>query len=326
MSESYNLKSVKVTKEHENIRLDKWLSSKIKNLSFQTVQKLIRKGKIVADSSKVRSSLKLKIGMIIGIPDGLLLEEKKTKSQKLPDFLIKDIRQRVLYEDDQLIGINKPYGLAVQGGTGIDYHLNSLFSVLNKSNNDQLKLVHRLDKNTSGVIIVAKNKTSAKNLTAMFKSEKIKKSYWAIVIGRPIKDKGIIDLPISKRLVAKKEMMVVSNDGNSNASTVYKIKESNNHYSWIELNPITGRTHQLRVHCAAIGIPILGDKKYGNNENIFFKGCLKKQSKMHLFSRSITIPDDNRNSLEIIAPVPDHMKKTFELLNFHYTRDENKER
>ena len=221
MSESYNLKSVKVTKEHENIRLDKWLSSKIKNLSFQTIQKLIRKGKIVADSSKVRSSLKLKIGMIIGIPDGLLLEEKKTKSQKLPDFLIKDIRQRVLYEDDQLIGINKPYGLAVQGGTGIDYHLNSLFSVLNKSNNDQLKLVHRLDKNTSGVIIVAKNKTSAKNLTAMFKSEKIKKSYWAIVIGRPIKDKGIIDLPISNRLVAKKEMMVVSNDGYSNASTVY---------------------------------------------------------------------------------------------------------
>ena len=310
------LSDIKIIKDYQGVRLDNWIRQNYKQIPYFIIQKLIRKGDVLVNYKKVLASYKLNEDMIVSVPKYLLEQKVKKKyNYELLDKLVCNIKKEILYEDNELIAFNKPYGLAVQGGTSLQIHLDDILKYLSIQKQNNYKLVHRLDKNTSGVILVAKGKESARNLSYQFKFNLIKKTYWTIVLGIPEKQKAIIKKPILKSMILGKEKMVVSQIDGLEAKTFYEIIDTRKGFSFLKVKPLTGRKHQIRTHLASIGNPILGDKKY--NENIIINtSLLKKNLPMHLCAKHIRIKNIKNKIINISAPLPIHMKDTFFKLNF----------
>lgn len=220
----------------------------------------------------------------------------------------------IIHRDDDVIVLNKPHGLAVQGGSKVRRHLDLLLAGL--SNGDvRPKLVHRLDKDTSGIVVVARTPKAAAHLSQAFRSREVAKLYWAIVVGVPVQDSGDIDAPLNKRPGLKGDRVGIDEESGLRAMTRYRVLErAGKLSSWLQLEPMTGRTHQLRVHCAALSTPILGDGKYGGREA--FLELTQLNVSLHLHARALMFPHPGGGILRLAAPLPPHMRETWRFFGF----------
>jgi len=230
------------------------------------------------------------------------------------------LQAAVLYKDADVLAINKPAGLAVQGGTGLDRHLDAMLDALRFEAAERPRLVHRLDRDTSGVLLLGRNARAAAELAEAFRRKDCRKVYWAVVAGVPKPASGRIDLALSKLPGRAGERMAPDEEGKA-AVTEYRVLDhAGKQAAWLELRPLTGRTHQLRAHCAALGTPILGDRKYGGQAATLPGGEIARR--LHLHARSIALTRSNGQTLRITAPPPPHLTATLDFLGLASSDDQ----
>ncbi len=305
----------------DDIRLDRWFKRHYPNIAQIDIQKACRKGLIRVDGVKAKPADHVKTGNAIGVKFLDLTAGKKAAPAPKPlsDSIIRETQGWVLYKSANVIAINKPAGLAVQGGTKLKDHLDARMSALQFEAEGQPKLVHRLDKDTSGVLLLGRSAKAATNLSLAFAGKRMSKIYWALVVGVPEIRAGEISGAMMKRGEDYEKMEVVDEE---EAEDIKEAKEAVTSYrvievlgkrlSVVELQPITGRTHQLRVHMAQMGHPIVGDGKYGGAA-AFIDGMPISQQ-LHLHARRVEIRNMMGESIDVTAPLPPHMKKTFKEL------------
>ncbi len=314
-----------VSTDEDGIRLDRWFKRHYPGLSFGAVSKILRTGQVRLDGKRVKPSDRIAEGQTIRIPpldaSATRPSAGREKRKGLSDDDIREIRSLVLYEDDLVIAINKPAGLATQGGPGITRHVDGLLDGLKRKNSDERpRLVHRLDKDTSGILLVARTASAAASLAASFKGRDAHKIYWALVMGVPTPPNGKILAPMEKLPGPMGERMVITDSGKP-ARTLYSVIENaGRKTAWLALKPMTGRTHQLRLHCAHIGHVIVGDGKYGGAE-AFLGGQVSR--KMHLHARTIRLPHPDGGMLEVTAPLPKHMQATWDMFSWDSTASDD---
>ena len=299
---------VTVEEKDADSRLDRWFHRYYPALSHGALEKMLRGKHIKVNNAKAKADQRLQAGDLIRVPP--MPEAQKasaTLSQKDIDFM----KSLILYQDKDMFILNKPAGLAVQGGSKTTRHIDGMLQALSKGT-ERPHLVHRLDKETAGVLVVARTVKAAAYLTKTFADKNTHKIYWALVHGCPEKMQGIIEKPLLKKANPNgNEQVVVDEKNGQYAKTIYDVVDTTGDFSWIRLMPLTGRTHQLRVHLASVGCPIVGDKKYGG-QNV--EGIEKK---MYLLAKAIQIPMQNGKFLKIEAPTPDYMKKSFAFFKFN---------
>lgn len=285
--------SFTITNQNQNLRLDKFLISK--GLNFSLIQKLIRKKLIKVNNQRSKIDYRLEMGDKVEIFANLDFNEKEKKVKLVAKDVIKKFKDSIVFENQNLVAINKNIGLAVQGGSGIKTSIDDI--ILNIDPN--FKLVHRLDKDTSGILLIAKNRKAADLLTLAFKEKTIQKTYLAVVKGIPSQKSGKIDVPLLKKYHGKIEKVYPDKINGKKALTNYKLIKSfkDQDISLLEVSPVTGRTHQIRVHLKEIGHPIIGDFKYGNKNTDFANLRLEKRLYLHAFK--IEMEDFFGEKLEI---------------------------
>lgn len=316
---SGGVQTLTVTASEAGERLDKWFKAKYPGLTFGRLQKLLRKGEVRVDGKRVKDAkLTLEAGQSVRVPP-LDKEREPTQAKTSYDRVsAKDahaIQARVLHCDDHVIILDKPAGLAVQGGSGTTKHIDGLLDALKFGLIERPRLVHRLDKDTSGILVLARSQRAAQLLTEAFRTKAVRKAYWAVVVGVPELPMGRIDLPLGKRPGKSGDRMQIDDEDGKHAVTLYKtIDHAGRRATWLEMEPITGRTHQLRVHMAAIGTPILGDGKYGGQEAFITGAEIPKQ--LHLHAHAIRFAHPAGGDFEITAPLPEHMQATWAYFGF----------
>ncbi|PPR78196.1 MAG: Ribosomal large subunit pseudouridine synthase C [Alphaproteobacteria bacterium MarineAlpha2_Bin1] len=299
---------------YEGKRLDWWLKKNFSNLKFSYIEKLVRTGQVRVNGGRIKASYKLSAGEEVRVPPFIFNEVKRfIKSNEF----YKVLSQRILYCDKDVIIFDKPYGLAVQDGSKVSYSVDSIISSLDSELGANARLVHRIDKNTSGALIVARSLKSSSLFQEKFINSHIKKLYWAIVIGKPKKGFGIIDFPLSKKNVSKSYEKVVVDLNGLKAISMYKVIDTKDNYSWLLLSPVTGRKHQLRAHCAEIGCPIVGDQKYIIDSKMK-QNSIGVFSMTQLFARKIIIHESIDEKYSVEAPVPSHMRSIIDYIGFKY--------
>ena len=293
-----------VGEDDDGIRLDRWFKRHLPDTSFTTVAKWARTGQLRLDGKRAQPGDRIETGQSIRVPPAevvapTIMSVKKPERRMLTDDQIEFAQSLVIYRDEYAIVINKPAGLATQGGTKMTEHVDGLLDALMFDRTDRPKLVHRLDKDTSGVLLLARTARAAAHFSKAFAGRTAKKLYWAIVMGVPDIRDGLIDLPISKQPGTGGEKMHIDEAGGQRAVTRYRrIERAASRAAWLEMQPLTGRTHQLRVHAAAIGHPIVGDAKYGGKE-AFLSGSVSR--KLHLHARRLVIELPGGKMLDQVA-------------------------
>lgn len=304
-----------VPPDADGARLDRWLKGQ--GYSFVAAQRLIRTGQVRVDGKRAKPDTRLVAGQEVRLPP---LQTSPAPSLTVPPLTRAQqatIEQAILYQDDDLLILNKPFGLAVQGGTGTTQHLDDWLDRWGAARGLNPRLTHRLDRDTSGVLAVALTRDAAARLTSDFRNGHARKTYWALSVGVPSPRQGTIDLPLLKQADPHGgEQVVVDHDRGKRAITDYQVVDSaGTQAAWVELYPRQGRTHQLRVHLAALGCPIQGDRKYGRRAS-FVQG-MEIAPKLHLHARSLTILHPVTGvEKTFIAPLPGHMRETFELFGW----------
>lgn len=306
-----------VARDEDGMRLDRWFGTHFPQVSFGTLQKMIRTGQVRVDSGRVKTSTRLAAGQQVRIPPVEAAVAKAEVKTNAADA--EYLRELILYEDDDIYVFNKPHGLASQGGSGTKRHLDGLLKSLANKKGEASKLVHRLDRDTSGCLVVAKSRAAAAHFGEVFKTRAARKIYWAVVVGNPSPKQGRISCFLLKQASHDGgEQMVVVADGTPDAVhsvTYYSTTDTaGRRFAWVTLKPMTGRTHQLRVHMAELKTPILGDPRYFNIENWEAPEGLGQG--LHLHARRITLPLRSGKMLDVSAPLPPHMLHTFEALGF----------
>jgi 23S rRNA pseudouridine955/2504/2580 synthase len=307
-------------------RLDRWFKRRFPTLGHGKLEKLLRTGQVRVDGKRAKAAFRLEAGMEVRIPplDDAMVAAKPAApvaAAKIAPRVTKaetdTLRAAVLHKDDDVIIINKPPGLAVQGGTGTVHHLDGMLDALMFDRDERPKLVHRLDRDTSGALVLARSTAAARWLTEAFRARTTRKVYWALVVGVPKIRQGKVDLALAKLPGAHGERMVADEDEGKRAVTLYSvIDHAAQRASWLAMMPLTGRTHQLRAHAAVLKTPILGDGKYGG-EAAFFRGAEDGgRPKLHLHAREIAFTRPNGKLLKVIAPLPAHMKTTWDFFGF----------
>jgi len=311
--------TVTVGEADGTLRLDRWFRRHYPTLNHGRLEKLLRIGLVRVDGKKAKSGDRVSPGMAIRVPPlsepTLFPEPTAPRARPQDEALLRDC---VIHRDELAIVINKPPGLAVQGGSGTTRHVDGMLDGLRFGNAERPRLVHRLDKDTSGVLLIARTAAAAAFFTRAFRDKTTRKIYWAIVAGRPKLLQGKIDLALAKSLGRSGERVHPTDDG-KDAITYYTVVDSaGDKASWLALLPRTGRTHQLRAHCAAIGTPILGDGKYGGAAAHLLKGTSfgGAAHRLHLHARSLEIPHPAGGTLSVTAPLPPHMKRMWDFLGF----------
>ncbi len=300
------------------MRLDRWFHRRFPQVGHGRLAKLLRTGQIRLDGGRCKAGDRLAMGQVVRVPP--LPDDAGTphrvKANREPDPSdVADLVDQVLYRDDDLIALNKPSGLAVQGGTGTKRHVDGMLDGLKFGARERPRLVHRLDRDTSGVLLLARHAAAARDLGRLFKNREAEKTYWALVVGRPDEPEGLIDMPLAKRPSKAGERVQVDEHGGQRAISKFRVVDSaGDRVTWLELKPLTGRTHQLRVHCAAIGCPILGDGKYGGSEAFLPGVGLAKR--VHLHARSIVLPRPKGRALVVEAPLPRELVASWRALGF----------
>lgn len=303
-----------------DIRLDRWFKRNLPAVPHGMLVKWLRTGQVRVDGKRAEAGTRLVVGAEIRIPPmPLLTDQPKPEAAPRPvtEEDARDLKRSVLYQDESVIVLNKPYGLAVQGGPGITKHLDGMLDALANEQGERPRLIHRLDRDTSGVLVLGRTAQAASRLAAAFRGRDAQKLYWAVVAGRPVPVEGRLDLALGKEGSGGQERMVPQTGKNaSHAATLYRtLDHAARKLAWLELIPLTGRTHQLRVHCKELGAPILGDGKYGGAA-AHVTGLV---GKMHLHARKLSIPHPEGGWLTVEAPLPPHMQATFTDLGFTAT-------
>ena len=308
--------TVTVQPEDGSGRLDRWFRRHYPGLGHGRLEKLLRTGQVRVDGKRAKAGDPVMPGQAIRVPP--LPEIAPPRGSDMPRARPQDealLRDAVLYRDDWAIAINKPPGLAVQGGTNTERHVDALLDGLRFGSAERPRLVHRLDKDTSGVLLIARHAAAAAFFTRAFRDKTTRKFYWAIVVGRPTTAQGRISLGLAKSGGARRERVHADDKDGRSAVTYYRIiDQAGDRASWLALLPVTGRTHQLRAHCAALGTPILGDGKYGGNAAHLPGGAAAHR--LHLHARSLEIPSPAGGTLRITAPLPPHMRRMWEFFDF----------
>lgn len=307
-----------VAADDEGIRLDRWFKRHLPDTSFNTVSRWARTGQLRVDGARATPGDRLSEGQVIRVPppETAVTTAPRAKKERVPlaPEQIEYARSMVIHRDDQAIVINKPPGLATQGGTRTIEHVDGLLDALQFEAEGRPKLVHRLDKDTSGALLIARTARAAAFFSKSFSGRSARKTYWALVVGVPEIEDGLIELPIAKQPGTGGEKMHVDEEEGQPARSRYRVIErAGNRAAWVELQPFTGRTHQLRVHMAAIGHPIVGDGKYGGAEAFLTGGISRK---MHLHARRIRIDHPDGGKLDVQAELPAHFAETMATLGF----------
>lgn len=313
----------RVAGEEDGMRLDRWFKEHYPGLAFGALNRLLRKGSIRIDGGRAKSNARLEAGQTIRVPpmDEDVQEERVAAGSGDPET-VRALKDMMLFEDDMVLVLNKPYGLAVQGGPGLSKHVDGMLEALRDRQGRKPRLVHRLDKDTSGVLIVAKTKGAASSMAASFRARTTKKVYWALVRGVPRPKQGRISSYLAKGdenagpdLKERMRVAVHGERGADHALTLYNVMETAGRgLTWLTMRPVTGRTHQLRAHANHMGHPIIGDPKYFDVENWELPGGI--QNRLHLHARRLQIPHPRGGMIDVTAPLPAHMQQSWNLLGF----------
>jgi 23S rRNA pseudouridine955/2504/2580 synthase len=305
-------------------RLDRWFKKHFPEINHGRLEKLLRTGQIRLDGKRAKAGDRIAAGQVLRVPPIAPAQDadkpRTPKPKVVSEQDAKLLRDAVLYKDADVLVIDKPAGLAVQGGTGLDKNLDAMLDSLKFDASERPRLVHRLDRDTSGVLVLARNAKAARELAEAFRHKTARKIYWAVVVGIPKPDRGTIDAPLSKQAGGYGERVGIDEDEGRHAVTRYAMVErAGNRAAWVALMPETGRTHQLRAHCVILGTPILGDGKYGGIDAHLARENLPRQ--LHLHARSLKIPHPRKGWIEATAPLPPHMKATWKFFGFSSETD-----
>ncbi|GEO37067.1 pseudouridine synthase [Skermanella aerolata] len=310
--------------EESEIRLDRWFKRHFPQVNHGWLEKLLRTGQIRVDGKRVKANVRLETGQTVRIPPlGDQEAVPASGGPPKPKVSRKDaaeIQARVLYKDGDVLVIDKPAGLAVQGGTATPKHLDAMLDALMFEKDERPKLVHRLDKDTSGVLVLARTAFAATKLAAAFRGKDARKYYWAVTVGVPRPFQGKVDAALAKEPTGRGERVAVDDEDGKRAVSLYQVVEhANKKVAFVALWPLTGRTHQLRVHMEAIGTPILGDGKYGGPEAFLAGTGLPNQ--LHLHARRLIMPHPRGGRIDVTAPLPPHMVTTWTYFSFDKEND-----
>jgi len=314
------VRTLTVAEDETDLRLDRWFRRHFPTLGHGMLEKLLRTGQIRVDGKRAKANQRLTSGESVRVPPLPTAPPPAAPARPrapVDEKTARMLRDCVLYRDDDVLVINKPPGLAVQGGTGMaDRHLDAMLDALTLDAADRPRLVHRLDKDTSGVLLLGRTAAATAKLTAVFKSRAARKCYWALVVGVPRPPMGRIDAPLAKLGGPGAEKVMVDEDEGRRAVTYYRVVESTlKRAAWLELEPRTGRTHQLRAHCLLLGTPILGDGKYGGKTALIEGDGLSR--KLHLHARALRFAHPRTGAaIEIVAPLPRHFVESFGFFGF----------
>ena len=321
---SGNVQTVTVSSDENNMRVDRFFEARFPGLSFSHIQRIIRKGEVRVNGKRTQPKARLEAGQAVRIPP-LKLEAPKPRDDAPEAHKDRAFLKGItLYEDDDVMVLNKPMGLAVQGGSGTTRHIDGMLGALRGPHADSQRprLVHRLDKDTAGCLLIAKTRFAAAALSKSFRSRSARKIYWALVAGVPRPHQGRISTFLAKEERVEESFMRIAKHGEKDAVhavTYYAVVETSaQKLAWVSLKPVTGRTHQLRAHMDHIGHPIVGDPKYFNKENWELPGGI--QDKLHLLARRIVVPHPRGGVIDASAPLPPHIEQTWNLLGFDAKR------
>lgn len=308
------VRTLYVDKGEEGVRLDRWFKRRWPHLNHIQIQKLTRSGQIRVDGARAKPDTRLSAGSQVRVPPLPDAPPPRAKGELDP----RDVafaKRLVIYEDEEVLALNKPSGLAVQGGTKTTKHVDRLLSAWGEGL-ERPRLVHRLDRDTSGVLVLGKTPAAAAKLAGAFAKRRAQKIYWAIVAGFPKPGEGVLDLPLAKKGVGDREMMVPADPKDERAESAetefVTIARAGPRAVWMALWPHTGRTHQLRAHMLAMGHPILGDPKYNNEAS----NELSEGLKLQLHARRLVLPHPSRGTLILEAPISPELKAGFERFGF----------
>jgi 23S rRNA pseudouridine955/2504/2580 synthase len=320
------VEQIRVEPDEAGLRLDRWFKLHYPGLGFGHLQKLLRSGQVRIDGGRAKSDSRVEPGQMIRIPpmgaDSARLRVAPLTANTIRDRHDGDVlSQMLIYEDEKVFVFNKPAGLAVQGGSGVSRHVDKMLEAWRSKKGEKPRLVHRLDRDTSGILVVARTRGAAVSLTKAFRERDTQKHYWALLKGVPVPHEGRISTYLVKEPTPDGDRVRVAKHGDEGADHALShyrvIDQVAQNFAWVEMQPHTGRTHQLRVHALHIGHPILGDPKYFEHDtNWDFPGGV--QNKLHLHARRIVIPHPNGGGrlIDQIAPLPPHMVQTWNLFGF----------
>jgi len=317
-----SVQNVAVTADEAGMRVDRFLEARFPRLAFSHIQRIIRKGELRVNGRRVQPNDRLPPDAKVRIPP-LRLDQPRPRPASGADEKTRAFLESItLYEDADVLVLDKPMGLAVQGGSGTVRHLDGMLAALQVPDGQRPRLVHRLDKDTAGCLLVAKTRFAAAALAKTFRSRAARKIYWALVAGVPKPRQGRISTFLAKEELEGDSRMRIARHGEEGAShavTYYAMVETAaRQLAWLSLKPVTGRTHQLRAHCAHIGHPIVGDPKYFAKENWDLPGGM--QNRLHLLARRIVVPHPRGGVIDVTAPLPPHMAQSWNLLGFDAKR------
>lgn len=326
------VRNVTITEKDSDMRLDRWFRTIAPEIRQGALQKLLRTGQIRVDGKRVKANHRLRTGETVRVPplpdedDGTKRQSGKDGGRRLSDADKELLPSLVIYRDEHVLVIAKPAGLAVQGGAGTKRHVDGLLDTLRFGHEERPRLVHRLDKDTSGLLALARDRKTARALTEAFRTRDVHKLYWAVTAATPRPPEGRIDGALYKTNTGKagREKMVIDAARGDRAITDFRtIDSAGDRAAWVALQPQTGRTHQLRAHLAAIGAPILGDGKYGGQ--VAHPKIEGIQPLMHLHARRLVFRLAAGKQVDCVAPPPKHLLaafKAFGLEDANKTADE----
>lgn len=311
-----DVRHFKVSDDDDGQRLDRWMKRHTPEVPFVLAQKLIRTGQIRIDGKRAKPDTRLAAGQEIRLPP--VQYKEKQDGYRLRDEDAELMQRAVIYDDGEILAINKPSGIASQGGNKIERHIDGMLEALVNKEGVKPRLVHRLDKDTSGVLLLARSAEMARKLGAMFAGRDMKKIYWAVTVGVPSPMQGDIRAALLKlETGADKDKMVIDEEKGQRASTLYEVADfASSRAAFVAFMPRTGRTHQIRVHAAEmLGCPLLGDRKYGGAEAVIEGPGVA--GRLHLHAHSLTFRHPKTGKvMRVSAPLPDDMKRTFDAFGF----------
>lgn len=321
------VEEIAVRPDEAGLRLDRWFRLHFPAVGYTYLQKLLRSGQVRVDSKRAQANDRLEAGAAVRVPAIVREPPPAAPSLRPPPGLSKadrDLVERmILFEDEHVLVLDKPFGLAVQGGTGTRRHIDGLLAGMADRFGDRPRLVHRLDRDTTGVLLVAKHRDAAAKLGRIFQTRSAAKTYWALVKGVPAPRQGKIEAALVKSAGPEGDRVRKARPGEQaeamHATTHYSVIDRVAHKaSWVSLKPVTGRQHQLRAHMALIGHPIVGDNKYEGDRDM---PAANIEAKLHLHARRLVIPHPAGGArIDVTAPLPDHMRRTWELLGLDAER------
>jgi 23S rRNA pseudouridine955/2504/2580 synthase len=336
---SNKVASYAIGEDEAGMRLDRWLHRRFPNVSNSHLMRIVRKGEVRVSGKRADVSTRLATGESVRVPPLKIAPQQASAVKRANPGDAEAIRAMTLFEDRDVLVLNKPFGLAVQGGSGTKRHIDGMLQALADKDGNRPVLVHRLDRDTSGVLLVAKSRKMAAELGETFRSRRAKKIYWALVEGVPKPGQGRISMFLAKgegmgemrgQGRADLERMRVAKHGDPDAQhslTLYAVVDKvSPRLAWVSMRPVTGRTHQLRAHCEAIGHPIIGDPKYNRRpaNDPARADPLRAvppglEPKLHLLARRLVLPHPRHGIIDVTAPLPEHMKKSFAMFGFDET-------